>query len=108
MSGPNLWWVYDDEGGSFSTLPTGPFLVPALIICGIAALFGAGRTKVATYESKAGDLVNTPEWQAANKRHWKLFRKWADGFPDGISYAERCEMDRLEAYLNNPYRGFKP
>lgn len=99
MSGPNLWWVYDDDNGRFSTLPTGPFFVPALIICSIAALFGAGRTKVSTLAERAGPRSNSPEWPAKEKRYWELFRKHSDNYPDGLDWPEYQEMTELLRYL---------
>jgi hypothetical protein len=103
MSGPNLWWVYDNESNKFSALPTGPFFVPALIICSIAALFGAGRTEVSTFAKRAGPRALSPEWPAKEKRYWELFRKRCERYPEPLDWDEHLELMRLEQYLEGEY-----
>jgi hypothetical protein len=100
--GPNLWWVYDSEQQSFSTLPTGPFLVPALFICGLTVLWRSCFDRRHTVETIAGKLADTQEWQAKYKRYRELIRISTEKNGD-FTLAERYEYEALNTYLNNPY-----
>ena len=102
MSGPNLWWVYDTEQKSFSTLPTGPFLVPGLFIAGFAVLWRALFDRQHTVETIAGRLVNTEHWQVKHKRYRELIRIHVDTNGD-LTLAQRHEYETLKTYLNNPH-----
>lgn len=101
-TGPNLWWVYNAEDQSFSTLPPGPFLVPALLIMGVLSLFGVGRQRVVTVEQLAGPLVNNPSWQRKRKRYQELIDK-SVATGHNLEYLEYKELDELGRYLHNPY-----
>ena len=102
MSGPNLWWVYNSDEGGFSTLPTGPMLVPALLFMAIASLFTGGGERVADLEKLAGSLAKTPEWQARYQRYEELIDKFVRTGNE-LSIAEMAEFKRLEDYLYNPF-----
>jgi hypothetical protein len=99
---PNLWWVYDNDNKSFSTLPTGPFLLPAIAVILIASAFKQLFIGAATAESVAGRLSRTKNWQTKYKRYQKLVSNAVKNNGD-ISVAERYELDQLKAYLNNPH-----
>lgn len=101
-TGPNLWWVYNAEDQSFSTLPTGPFLVPALLIMGVLSLFGVGRRRVVTVEELAGPLAKDPSWQQKRKRYQELIDKSVATGHD-LEVHEIFELHRLGKYLHNPY-----
>jgi hypothetical protein len=101
-SGPNLWWVYDSENQSFSALPPGPFLLPVLIFSAIFSLFSSGGQRVTNLKGVAGHLADTPEWQAKHARYYYLIEKSAK-FNGDIPLQESIELDRLGAYLHNPY-----
>lgn len=100
--GPNLWWVYDTEQKSFSTLPTGPFLVPALFICGLSFLWRSCFDRRHTTETIAGELVNSAYWQAKRNRHLELIQKLTDT-DNNLELHERHELQQLKKYLNNPH-----
>jgi hypothetical protein len=100
--GPNLWWVYDTDEKSFSTLPTGPFLVPALFICGLSVLWRSCFDRRHTIETIAGELVNSAYWQAKYKRYREIVKRSVDT-DNNLELHERYELRELEAYLNNPY-----
>lgn len=100
--GPNLWWVYDSNDRSFSALPTGPLLVPALIIAGLAAIWGSCFGREHTTESIAGDLVKTEYWQAKRKRQLELIQRSVDT-NNNLELHERYELQQIQKYLNNPY-----
>jgi hypothetical protein len=102
MSGPNLWWIYDTDEKSFSTLPTGPFLVPALFICALSALWRSRSNQQHTTESIAGELVNTAHWQAKRKRQLELVQRLVDT-NNNLEIHERHELQQLKKYLNNPH-----
>jgi hypothetical protein len=102
MSGPNLWWVYDTDEKSFSTLPTGPFLLPGLFIFGFTVLWRNYFDRQHTIETIAGRLVNTEDWRAKHKRYRELVKIHVDTNGD-FTLAQKYEYDKLNAYLNNPY-----
>ena len=104
MSQPtNLWWAYDSETGSFSALPASPFLVPALIIMSIIALFkGANRQPVTTIEELAGPLRDTAEWQQKYKRYHELIKKRVESANNFDPY-ESLELEHLHRYMFNPH-----
>ncbi|MGA1024105.1 MAG: hypothetical protein ACO3S8_05400 [Aquiluna sp.] len=99
-----LWWVYNSETGSFSTLPTGPLLLPALLVMAIGALFGFNeRTK--TFKDVAGNIAKTSEWQAKNYRYQQLVSKFVAVNGD-LELSELAELEGLESYMCNP-RGIR-
>lgn len=98
---PNLWWVFDSEDQSFSTLPTGPFLLPFLILFGIIGLYRAATLKEHTLISIAGPLAETAHWKDRKKRYDDLLQKMVD---NGLSYSEDHEIRKLERYLLDPWR----
>ena len=99
---PNLWWTYDSEAHSFSSLPTGPFLLPALILLGLSVLWRGTFDRGHTIETVAGNLTGTKYWQEKRNRYSELVRKSAE--LDGqIDYFEQTELNELSRYLHNPY-----
>lgn len=100
--GPNLWWVYDSEERSFSTLPTGPFLVPALFICGIIVLWRNLFDRQHTIETIAGGLAHTDHWKIKQRRYHELI-EISVATNNDLTFAERHEYNELETYLNNPH-----
>lgn len=97
---PNLWWVFDSEDRSFSTLPTGPFLLPCLIIFLGAALYRAVAVREHTFTSIAGNMAETEHWQAKKKRYDELVQKFAYG---ELEHAEFFELNKLETFLADPW-----
>lgn len=98
--GPTLWWAYDSDSGEFSTLPTGPFLIPALIIAGLTAIFGSLSHR--SPESIHSELAKTPEWKQKQIRYDYLIEQAVANCGD-ISPAERYELNQLKSYFHNPY-----
>lgn len=97
---PNLWWVFDSEDQSFSTLPTGPFLAPALIIALAIALYRSIAVKEQTFTTIAGYMAETEHWQQHKKRYDELVHKFVY---KELSYTEGHELNKLEKYLLNPW-----
>lgn len=97
----NLWWAYDSENGSFSALPAGPFLLPALIIVSVASLFGSGFRRNLSPREMFGNMVDTPAWKQRYARYMELIEQDVNG--PGLSLGEYAEYRRLKAYVNNPY-----
>lgn len=96
---PNLWWVYNAEDNQFSTLPTGPFLVPALLFMGLVVLFKACTGRSRSLEYVAGSLTTNPIWQDRRNRYFELISRSYDG----LSLSEVYEKQALRDYLNNPF-----
>lgn len=99
---PNLWWAYDEDDASFSTLPTGPFLVPALFIAGIAVLWQTCFYRHKTLETVAGHVSKTDEWQRKRKRYDELTDKLA-ATNNNLELSEHYELRQLQEYLYNPH-----
>ena len=98
---PNLWWVFDSEEQSFSTLPTGPFLAPFLILFGLIAAYRAVAVKEHTLTSIAGPLAETNQWKQRKDRYDKLLQKMVIS---GLELNEDYEIKKLEKYLLNPWK----
>ena len=102
-SGPNLWWIFDSENDSFTTLPTGPFMVPALFLCAFLYFTKAIVAREHTIESIAGDLVHNDYWKAQKQRYDYLVIK-STRSSESLQMHEYAELKRLEKYLMNPYK----
>lgn len=100
---PGLWWVYDSEQNSFSTLPPGPFLVPGLLIMGFAVLWQSIFNKSHTFETIAGQLISDNYWQDSRRRYNELVQK-STATDNNLSLVEYEELRQLSNYLLNPYR----
>jgi hypothetical protein len=103
MSSPNLWWVFDSETESFGTLPTGPFMVPALIICGFLYAFKAIAKQNHTYESIAGPIAQTSRWKEKKKRYDELVATYITSNGDDLDFYELNELRKLEKYFLDPW-----
>jgi hypothetical protein len=102
MSQPtNLWWAYDSENGSFSALPAGPFLLPALIIVGIVSLFQGLNSRELSPREMFGSIVDTPTWKQRHARYIELVHRRVNN--GELELAEHEEFRQLKAYVNNPY-----
>jgi len=101
MSSPNLWWLFDPDSESFSTLPTGPFMVPALILCLFLYLSKAILEREHTYRSIAGPIAETEEWKRKKERYDELVAAFVAS-NGNIELHERTELNRLEKYLLDP------
>ena len=99
--GPTLWWLYDPEQGSFSTLPPGPFLVPALIVFGLAALVTGKPFRRACFHDRAGELQNTSTWKKRHERYLTLQDRYINDI-DGMPFHELVEYKQLTSYMYNP------
>lgn len=99
----NLWWAYNSEDEKFSTLPAGPFLVPALIIAGLSVLFRTCFNRGHTVETIAGELADSDYWKQKHKRYLELIRRQVDTNND-LEIHEKHELNQLSIYLRNPWR----
>lgn len=99
-NGPNLWWVYDSDNRSFSALPPGPMLVPALFIMALAVLFGGPKRH--TFKDNAGKLARTPEWQSRYARYQQLVEMFVAS-NGNLELKDLAELEQLERYLCNPH-----
>lgn len=100
-NGPNLWWIYDESEARFSSLPTGPLLLPGIILTCLAWLIrGLFGRKIVTLEDLARDPSKSPEWRQKHARYTYLLKRWSkDGGYDNFTWREMYEMDELEDYL---------
>lgn len=98
---PTLWWVFDNENQSFSTLPTGPLLAPALLLCFVLYFSRRILEKKATYESVAGEIAQTSHWQQKKDEYDRLVEKRVTT-NNNLDYYELIELRKLEKYLRNP------
>ena len=98
----NLWWAYDSEEKSFSTLPAGPFLIPALLISGAAVLWRSCFNRRHTIETIAGELVNNGYWRQKRIRYDELVQRQVDT-NNNLELNEMYELKQLSRYLRNPY-----
>lgn len=95
---PNLWWVFDSETKSFSTLPVGPVLTPAILLCCILYISKLILRSEPSYESRAGALASTQEWKEKRDRFYHLIQRRVDTNND-LTVKEMIEYRELEAYL---------
>lgn len=98
---PSLWWVFDAETDTFSALPTGPFLVPALFICGLVYMGRLLLVRRHTYESIAGSIAKTSYWKRKKRRYDALVDKAVET-NNHLDYTERLELISLRRYLCDP------
>lgn len=99
---PMLWWVYDSESNSLASLPTGPFLAPALVLYGLLLLLRSATQEHHTYESVAGPIAETEYWQTRKKRYDKLVQKSVE-LNNRLEFADSNELQKLQEYLRNPH-----
>jgi len=92
---PSLWWAYDEEDQSFSALPAGPMLVPALFIAALAFGFDRLKTWASQPDNVLGrDFTSTPEYQSMRKRYFELINKKHYG--PGLETHEQYELEQLK------------
>lgn len=95
MSSPNLWWSYDAENGSFSALPPGPFLLPAIGIFAFVAIVRALRGSGSSERRTVGSTFYESEiYQKDKRRHNYLVQKLVQEGELGL--AEHDELWRLQ------------
>ena len=100
---PNLWWAYDPEDGSFSALPASPWLIPAMLLTAVVAVFRIlSRGTLTTFDGH-GAAATTPCYIAAKRRWLELIPlAYPDSGESALSLAEWQEYYRLQEYLSNP------
>jgi hypothetical protein len=100
---PMLWWVFDSDSKTFSTLPTGPFLVPAFLILTTIWLIKTAIVKEITPETIASEsLMQTDYWKQKKQRYDDLLKRLAVTNND-LSLTESAELRSLQKYLYNPH-----
>lgn len=96
MSNNNLWWSFDPDDNSFSALPAGPMLLPALGIFAVIAVIQAFRESGQSAERILGrSFVNSDYYQSAKKRQNELIQKKINGIKgigEGLTLAEHTEL----------------
>jgi len=99
MNNQNLWWSYDPDNRSFSALPAGPLLLPALAIFIIVASIRAFKQPRSASSVMGGHITSTTAYKNAKERHDYLISKKiaeAMGHGDGLTLAEECELRKLQ------------
>lgn len=103
---PSLWWAYDPEGGSFVTLPAGPFLIPAIGIFAFVAIANALKGNNNDPAKVVGhSTINSGRYKADKVRHDYLLNKKIEAAINdepGLSDSEAAELYRLQhpSYTN--------
>ena len=96
----NLWWSYDPDGGSFSALPAGPMLLPALGVFAIIAVRQAFKELTASKTKGLGySFINSDYYQSAKRRQDYLIDKKIDGLKgigSGLTLGEQTELTNLQ------------
>lgn len=101
-----LWWAYDSEKSTWSPLPAGPMLLPALIICGIIYLLNGLPPRQGGLKQIAGPLASDKAWQRKRERYHELIRLKLELEGKELPWREHCELQDLEHYLHDPH-GFR-
>ena len=92
---PSLWWSYDSEDNSFSALPAGPFLLPAICIALCVSAFGAIKSWSNRPENVVSrDLLNSYEYQRMRRRYFELIDKKLEN--GGLSLQDHHELEQLK------------
>lgn len=92
---PTLWWAYDAEDQSFSALPAGPLLLPALFISLCIGAYSSLRQWTGRPENVLGhDFVNSVEYQQMKRRYYELIHKKIEN--GSLELHEEQELQQLK------------
>lgn len=92
---PSLWWAYDAEDNSFSALPAGPLLLPALLIAICVNVAGALHSWANRPERLVSKkLLGSHKYQRMKHRYYELIDKKLDD--GGLSLQEHHELEQLK------------
>lgn len=109
MSNTNLWWAYDGESGSFSTLPAGPMLLPALGIFAFVAIAKALKSNGLTPKSAIGNaMYNSDLYQKDKARFNYLINKKIQAAKEGVEGLSLAELNELENLRYPSWNGGRP
>lgn len=100
MSNNTLWWSFDPDNNSFSALPAGPLLLPALGIFALIAARQAIKQAWAGSGSSPGiTLADSSLYAEMKERHDYLLSKKVAAIAnndDGLTLGEQAELTRLQ------------
>ena len=103
MADSNLWWAYEAESGTFSPLPPGPFLLPALIIAITHHLIRSSLSKRRSIDGLAdANLKSNPAWIEKRERYRYLVNTSVSPGHE-LTLADLKEMRELKQFLHDPY-----
>jgi len=92
---PSLWWAYDAEDNSFSALPAGPLLLPALFVAVCVSIIGAIHSTFNRPDRLISrELLNSNEYQRKKQRYHELVSKRLDN--GELELHEHHELERLK------------
>lgn len=92
---PSLWWAYDAEDNSFSALPAGPLLLPALLIAVCVNAIGIVHSWANRPERVVSHgLLNSNEYQRKKRRYYELINKRLDN--GELELHEHHELEKLK------------
>lgn len=92
---PSLWWAYDTESQSFSALPPGPLLLPAIFIAAFVALYSHLRDRSEHPENVLPpEIISSDDYQRKKQRYYDLIHKKVWG--DGLTVVEHYELEELK------------
>jgi len=88
----NIFWSYDESEGSFSPLPASPWLLPAIGLFALAALFQAIKSSQPPEELGPMPPYDPILYEKNKTRYYYLIQRKADY---GLSEDEQSELNRL-------------
>lgn len=88
----NIFWAYDESEGSFSPLPASPWLLPAIGLFALAALFKAIKDSGPAPETGPPPVYDPIIYENNKKRYYYLIQRKVDC---GLSDDDQSELDRL-------------
>ena len=92
---PSLWWSYNAEDNSFSALPAGPLLLPALFIAVCVNAVGALSAWANRPERIiSNDLLRSRDYQRMRERYYELIDKRLEN--GELELHEHHELEQLK------------
>lgn len=100
MSNNNLWWSFDADNNSFSALPAGPALLPALGVFAVIAAVQSIRSALTPRPNHpGGSFMMSEAYQEMKQRQDYLIAKKIDGIQgigEGLTLGEQTELTNLQ------------
>jgi hypothetical protein len=99
MSSNNLWWSFDADNNSFSALPAGPMLLPALGVFAVIAAVQSIKGALTPRPNHPGaSFMASEAYQLMKQRQDYLIAKKIEGikgFSEGLTLGEQTELNAL-------------
>jgi hypothetical protein len=100
MSNNNLWWSFDADNNSFSALPAGPMLLPALGVFAVVAAVQSIRGALTPRPNHPGaSFMASDAYRLMKERQDFLIAKRVQGIMgegEGLTIGEHTELAKLQ------------